>query len=123
MGGEGVQQAFLRLLEGTTVTLQAKPPPVSASSKKEVRDDLSGDAWTSDAGLRGGYSALGPKKGVRDGLPGFGSSASKQVREDRAEIQVVKQKPLSSTRPTSFSSVQERLSVWRIWSILGSARG
>ena len=74
-----MQQAFLRLLEGTTVTLQAKPPPITAGSKKEGKDDIGGEGWASDANLRNGLSGMGPKRGVRDGLPGFGASGSSEL--------------------------------------------
>lgn len=80
MGGEGVQQAFLRLLEGTTVTLQAKPPPISSNTKPNNKDDL-GEGWASDASLKNGLSGAGPKRGVRDGLPGFGSGGSSESTE------------------------------------------
>jgi ATP-dependent Clp protease ATP-binding subunit ClpX len=52
VGGEGVQQAFLRLLEGTTISLNAKPP-------------------ISSGPIGGDPAGAGGKKGVREGLPGF----------------------------------------------------
>ena len=63
---------MLRLLEGTTVTLQAKPPPIS--SKSETKDPS--DSWASDASLKSGLAGTGPKKGVREGLPGHGGNGS-----------------------------------------------
>ena len=92
VGGEGVQQAFLRLLEGTSITLSAKPPPASSSSTTSPSSgglssganglgsgssrDALGEGWDS-LPRSGQNSGAGPKKGVRDGLPGFGASSSR----------------------------------------------
>ena len=87
VGGEGVQQAFLRLLEGSSVTISAKPPPMSTStsggggvgvggsSGGPSKGDPFGESWDGGSlkgGLGGGGAGVGPKKGVREGLPGFG---------------------------------------------------
>lgn len=97
-----MQQALLRLLEGTSVTLSAKPPPISSSPPSPSTPPLGPSASSSsssastsgtkaEAGASGfepphwdpnnpmnrGFGASGSgKKGVREGLPGFSGGGS-----------------------------------------------
>ena len=75
VGGEGGQQAFLRLLEGTNVTLSAKPPPTSSASGSKAEEPV----WDPNNPMNRSFGASSSasaansgKKGVREGLPGFG---------------------------------------------------
>ena len=73
VGGEGVQQAFLRLLEGTSVTLSAKPPPTSSSTGTSKAEE---PVWDPNNPMNRSLGASSGKKGVREGLPGFGGGGA-----------------------------------------------
>jgi ATP-dependent Clp protease ATP-binding subunit ClpX len=81
VGGEGVQQAFLRLFEGTQVVLNAKPPPVSSHASSSSsgtgtpHSKVEEPIWDPNNPMGRSMGGNG-KRGVRDGLPGFGSGST-----------------------------------------------
>jgi ATP-dependent Clp protease ATP-binding subunit ClpX len=82
VGGEGVQQSLLRLLEGTTLTLQAKPP-ANWSPSAAPSGPTSGP-WSSgsSSGSSGSSASSGPS-GSSFGKEGP-AAASRGLAEDGA---------------------------------------
>lgn len=85
-----MQQALLRILEGTTVTLSAKAPPISSgqnqagsppsntaapsSTPPGTKPEASTWEWDPNNPMGRTFGNAPGKKGVREGLPGYPGS-------------------------------------------------